>query len=98
MMSGFQGCDNPWIVIQLRQGDAHPIRAGLVRISQGRRMPFDRWDGSKVRAAMKCSPPGRAESVSMKWCSSKLRKVGLHDMVVIERSDVLLALRMGFMP
>jgi hypothetical protein len=35
---------------------------------------FDRWDGSKVRAATKCFLPG------------------LHEMVVIERADVLLAL------
>ena len=28
---------------------------------------FDQWDGSKARAATKCSLPGRAESVSMKW-------------------------------
>ena len=40
----------------------------------------------------------RAKRVSMKWRSSKLRKVGLHDMVVIERSEVLVAVRTGFMP
>lgn len=59
---------------------------------------FDRWDGSKARAAMKCSLPGLDEIVSMKWRASKPRRVGLHDMVVIERPDVLLALRMGFTP
>ena len=34
LTSGFQGCDNPWIVFHLRQGDAHPIRVGLVRFSK----------------------------------------------------------------
>lgn len=60
--------------------------------------PLARWDGSKVRAAMKCSLPGLDEIVSMKWRASKPRRVGLHDMVVIERPHVLLAQRMGFMP
>ena len=67
-------------------------------VVRGRDSLLARWEGSKERAAMKCSLPGLDEIVSMKWRSSKLRKVGLHDMVVIERPHVLMALRTGFMP
>jgi hypothetical protein len=42
---------------------------------------------------MKCSLPGLDEVVSMTWRASKLRKVGLHEVVVIERPAVCAWLR-----
>lgn len=60
-------------------------------VVRGRDSTLARWEGSKVRAATKCFLPGLDEIVSMKWRASKPRRVGLHDMVVIERPHVLLA-------
>jgi len=59
---------------------SNPRRVG--QGSTGAGTPLGRWDGSKARVAAMRSLPGLDEVVFMTWRASKLRKVGLHEMVM----------------